>query len=706
MVPRALRFSGIGLATISFLTLWGAGHLHPALIGVGLAALLASLGQALSPAGARWLRLPLPLWNLTLTAGVLFGAIEMVWGSQDLLQASSFVLVVLMAIKLLTLDRPVDHLHLCAVSFLQFLSAAVLTTDLWYAVAFVAYLVAAVWALLLHHLAVEGTVSKSRGRAAADPPQVPITRRFFWATTAIAVLTLAVTCGIFFLIPRTGFGFFQRTSGTAIRTSGFSERVDLGTIGSVKQDAALVMRVQFPGLEEPPTGPFYFRGAAFDRYTGRSWTNTFSRRRVVLRSDDGLFDLLPGGRARPGASPIRQDILMEALDTNILFGMPVVQQIRGGMTAIQNDAMGQISSLYGRAGRFQYTVLSLPAPLAEEDRRAAAFAYPPEIQRHFLQLPELSPRIAELAHAIADQATSPFAKTLAVRDHLLRAYRYTLDLPPEVSQTPLEDFLFTRKSGYCEHYATAMVVLLRTLGIPARLVTGFLPGEWNDFGHYYAVRQQDAHAWVEVYFPHSGWLTFDPTPSLPFDLSNRVWRQLTGFVDTMRLKWDRLVVQYSFRDQVSAVQGLQQQSDRLRGWMSEVSDAVGVWRGRWSQPMRPGATLVMGGIVTAALLIAWLVHRVHKAIRVDSPADVQIIRLYQRMLDELASHGLRKRAGWTPWEFARYVCQQRAEAEPLVAALTDLYCRARFGREPVSDKDLEQAASLVRRLGSAGRGLR
>ena len=92
-----------------------------------------------------------------------------------------------------------------------------------------------------------------------------------------------------------------------------------------------------------------------------------------------------------------------------------------------------------------------------------------------------------------------------------RIYQYTLDVGGHRSDSPLDDFLFTRKTGYCEHYATAMVILLRTLGVPARLVTGYFASEWNNFGHYYAIRQQDAHAWVEVWFPRSGWITFDPT---------------------------------------------------------------------------------------------------------------------------------------------------------------------------------------------------
>ena len=109
--------------------------------------------------------------------------------------------------------------------------------------------------------------------------------------------------------------------------------------------------------------------------------------------------------------------------------------------------------------------------------------------------------MADLAHRVTQEATTPFERVLAIHQHLLENYRYSLESETATLSHPLEEFLFTRKTGYCEHYATAMVVMLRTIGIPARLVTGFLATEWNEYGGYFTVRQRDAHAWVEVYFP-------------------------------------------------------------------------------------------------------------------------------------------------------------------------------------------------------------
>src|SRR5207253_9790910 len=129
-------------------------------------------------------------------------------------------------------------------------------------------------------------------------------------------------------------------------------------------------------------------------------------------------------------------------------------------------------------------------------------------------------------------------------------------------------------TGYLGFYETAMVVLLRSMGLHGRVVTGFLPGVWNDFGNYYTIRQQDAHAWVEVYFPRSGWVTCDPTPSVPAVVHSWVWWNIGKIVDSIRLRWDRYVVQYSFRDQMAAAKSLRDRSEKVRSDMSDFVSAV------------------------------------------------------------------------------------------------------------------------------------
>ena len=148
-------------------------------------------------------------------------------------------------------------------------------------------------------------------------------------------------------------------------------------------------------------------------------------------------------------------------------------------------------------------------------------------------------------------------------------FRYTLDLERVSQLDPLQEFLFVRRAGHCEYFAAAMAVMLRSLGVPARVVNGFQRGEWNPYGQYYIVRYYDAHSWVEAYLPDAGWVTFDPTPRATVDvLAGRTPAFL--YLDSLRLQWHRYVVNWTLRDQIRAVQSMQLGLARLRGWSARA----------------------------------------------------------------------------------------------------------------------------------------
>src|SRR5256714_4047533 len=211
--------------------------------------------------------------------------------------------------------------------------------------------------------------------------------------------------------------------------------------------------------------------------------------------------------------------------------------------------MGGFYLPFPPATRFQYTVISIPEIFRKADRDAASTEYPAFIKEQYLQLPSLSPEVRDLAQKVTLASVTTSGKVRVIEQFLKQTYRYSLDAETAIQKSPIEEFLFIRKTGYCEHYATAMVVMLRTVGIPARLVTGFLATEWNEFGGYFTVRQRDAHAWVEVYFPDSGWMTMDPTPTVSAAVTSTRWEPLSQLGESLRLKWDRLFVHYSAKDQ-------------------------------------------------------------------------------------------------------------------------------------------------------------
>jgi hypothetical protein len=317
-----------------------------------------------------------------------------------------------------------------------------------------------------------------------------------------------------------------------------------------------------------------------------------------------------------------------------------------------------------------------------------------------------------LAHRLIQGVTTPFGQTLAIQQHLLENYRYSLEADTATLSHPLEEFLFTRKTGYCEHYATAMVVMLRIIGIPARLVTGFLATEWNEYGGYFTVRQRDAHAWVEVYFPHSGWITMDPTPPISVPAGTSRWESIRRFEESLRLQWDRLFIRYSAKDQLAVVHGVREGSDVLREkisrWVSSLTGSIGQAFNQLTQitrTFRPGMLELVTGVIVVGLALLLLMLRDRIGLWASthlttSHPQLAIVQLYTRMLRTVERHGVSKPSTSTPNEFTRLVEQEWKAAGPMVADVTALYYQGRFSRTPLTPDELSRAAEQVARLQS------
>src|SRR5256884_2285986 len=158
--------------------------------------------------------------------------------------------------------------------------------------------------------------------------------------------------------------------------------------------------------------------------------------------------------------------------------------------------------------------------------------------------------------------STPFDKAVRIESYLRTSYSYTLNLTGKPGRDPLAHFLFEARAGHCEYFASAMAIMLRTLGIPSREVNGFLPGEYNDLAGDYIVRASDAHSWVEVYFPGDGWQVFDPTPS-NLESGKGFLTRLGLYIDWLQVTWSDWVIGYDFAHQVALAQNLQRSS---RNW--------------------------------------------------------------------------------------------------------------------------------------------
>lgn len=702
-LDHALRGSAVLLATTGF-----AGLLLARSIPIWLTIMTVT---TLSYAVLKWVGwlssrrpsgLPSPpiIWNTLLISAFVLFLVDLTTISRDLLSAGIHFLVVLLNVKLVTLHDRRDYRHLYAISLMAVLASAALTTDVWYLSVFSLYMLAAVWSLLLSHL----TTRPSAAVPSGSGPSTPITRSFFWIANGIALSTFALTLLVFFLLPRVSVGILQKPRGEGLRTTGFSERVDLGMIGSIKEDPQIVMRVELP--DQPPGSRerFYLRGLAFDQYNGRSWSSGSRQRRSLGIVADGTFVVRSAANRSQGSlsEPLRQDILLEALDTSVLFAAPFAESLSGEFGGVQLDGTIGLHLPYPSTSRIRYSVMSRDHRILPSEQSSAVLEYAAAIRERYLQLPRQSDRIAELAHRVTQGMLTPYEKTTAVIQHLLSNYAYSLEADTEPSGHPIDDFLFTRKTGYCEHYATAMVLMLRSIGIPSRLVTGFLATEWNDFGNYYTVRQRDAHAWVEVYYPQSGWITMDPTPPAPTPLAPTVFAALQRLAESARLYWDRAFIRYSGRDQLAFVHALRNSSDSARNTIAEWTSTVGAMSSQLVRTVLAQVptvheslvwTLIIGlaaGVMTLILVFLgrWPYGRLEK--RPSERTQQQIVQLYRKMLQLSARRGIPITGSTTPTEVPRLVRERWEAAEPMVARVTSVYCRARFGIDSLSSDELKQ----------------
>ncbi len=352
-----------------------------------------------------------------------------------------------------------------------------------------------------------------------------------------------------------------------------------------------------------------------------------------------------------------------------------------------------------------YGYSRLPA-LNAAKLRAASTDYPEEIGSVYLQLPVLDARIPELARGVAAKARTPYDKAVAIETFLRSRFTYTLELTGKPGDDPLPHFLFETHAGHCEYFASAMTIMLRTLGIASREVNGFLPGEFNDLAGDYIVRASDAHSWVEAYFPGTGWVTFDPTPAAieNFGFLSR----LGQYVDWMELTWNEWVINYDFAHQVQMAQILQRNtrnwSESARGWFAKKEAGGKQWLRSWLD-RRGGITLALPvAIVLLLILLKYdvlrlAIRRLRLYLQLRAPetnrANPQLAsRLYGELLRLLERRGFPRRDSQTPLEFAGAVGEP--SLAPAVREFTQIYAQARFGGAPCDTLRLRGLLEQIR----------
>jgi transglutaminase-like putative cysteine protease len=308
--------------------------------------------------------------------------------------------------------------------------------------------------------------------------------------------------------------------------TGFTDNVELGRIGEIKQDNSVVMRVQTGAPVNYPM--LRWRGIALSTFDGRRWYSRDKHYPLHDARQDGWIQLSSQQDVKvPVVSELRFIVLLQPLASDALFAPAQLMKLRGNFSnepgtyygtarrsMLGMDSAGDVFNPAHNFSQLRYEGISLLPESRPLKARTAGTKYPEDIRELYLEPPpKLDPRIPQLAQKITAAADNSYDKSVVLESYLRRNFGYTLNLAGKPGADPLAQFLFVTKAGHCEYFASAMAVMLRTLGIPSREVNGFLPGEYNDLAGDYIVRASDAHSWVEAYFPGSGWITFDPTPA-------------------------------------------------------------------------------------------------------------------------------------------------------------------------------------------------
>lgn len=668
-------------------------------------------------------------WNIV-TMLVLGLAGFQAMGSDALLSAGVGFILFLIVNKLFNRKTSKDYLQLYVLSFMLLIAGTAVDVDITYGIQFVLYIVFGTWTLILFHLKREmedNFLLKYGDSLQGRPVQVErvlnsrklIGGRFLVATSAISLLVFVGSTLVFVFFPRIGFGLFFKKQRPGVLMTGFSDRVELGQFGTIKDDPTVVMRVEFPDLPPGQYSAGYWRGVSFDRYDGRRWTKSRTHRRRLLRDADDRY--LVSGQPWP-AQTTRQAIYLEPMETHVLFGMTRLHGVElpdiGAAAALPDqqrsvfrDAEWDVLYSQNDELAFRYFAYSGPddpdptlwnMPLADY-RGELALA---REGARYLQLPDgLDPAVGQLAQRVIGDAATVGQAVERVENHLRSNYQYSLTLEPGSDRPPLEDFLFEQKKGHCEYFATALTILLRTQGIGTRNVNGFLGGTWNEYGNYLSVSQGEAHSWAEVWLPGRNWATRDATPSGPSHAAeSSVLTALAQYADAMRLRWYKYVIEYDLGRQVWLFESVRSGVGDLFGGLFE-GEKPGDAQGAGGSTSRPGAPAMWG--VVAALALGGGVFFVIRRRRPGGASGVAgarrqasdtVAELYLQMVRQYTTWGIARPPAATAREYLALLRRREAPGLSFAERVVELYEGSRFGGDPPDAGLLQSLRAELKRL--------
>ena len=676
-VERFFQLSLLGLVSAGFLAVAGSGFLDTPTV------VLVSIGLALrgaAVAGLISLDLPDFIVNIITLAYIGFFALDYFFLSRGLLEATVHLVCFLAVMKILTARTNRDYVYTASIALVELVAAAMLSVNLNFFAYLAVYLVCAIAA----------STSAEIRRGLRKPGRLAVNNTFR-VSSRLAGVTALITAGIllltiamFILLPRSANATIRRFMTARYHLSGFSNEVLLGDIGEIQKDNRPVMHVR-PYSQSMPAN-LKWRGAALSHFDGHKWTDpAFTAREMLPRkSPVELADALQRSRRDGTRFSYRVDLNPTDSDALFVAGTPEFLNLSSGRVIRTGAGAFRLSTM--PAEGFRYEVSSfLPRPGQPTSTAHLTLA---EAQRD-LQFPVLDPRIPVLARQLGTASN--------IERYLRTQFGYTLDLPDKREADPLANFLFERRKGHCEYFASAMTVMLRSLGTPARIVNGFQSGTFNPFSGLYIIRASDAHSWVEAWLPNYGWTVFDPTPTVPRAAVNPLIARLTFYLDAAQTFWQDWVVNYDLNRQITLAERLQESTQQVgANWNPDFR----FWQKGWSPWIAHHKAWFAAALLLpfVLVLLVRVVLRSVRSYRLRSGrvTHAEVSLLYRRMLRILKSRGYEKSPASTAGEFA--LSLPPSPLAGAVAEFTDRYEAFRYGNDTSRLHELSPLLDRMRTL--------
>jgi protein-glutamine gamma-glutamyltransferase len=678
-VERFFQFSLLGLVASGFFALAGSHFLDRPTLALTFAALV--LRGLIIPGVLRFEISPRMVSSLAL-GYMIFYPLDFYLISRDFFTATVHGVCFLAAVKILTARSNRDFLYTGAVAFIELIGAALLS----FQASFFGWLALYILFAMAAFTSSEIRRGLERSEQTVQPPNTSVGWRLAIVASTATCGILVITAGLFLIVPRTARAAAMLFPN-APHLTGFSNVVDLGAFGEISRDTHPVIHVLSYSRALLPN--LKWRGTALSRFDGKRWSEP-NLPGAEIPSVHGTAEVAGAlQRSRRDGRRLLYRVDVNNSDTGTLFiaGIPEFINLSVPQLVRTAEDSYRVFPVTGEQLRYEVSAHSgppLPTELAPADRY------------RYLQLPPVDTRIYALARRWAENGP-PLDRSLRIQSHLRRDYRYSLETANKPLADPLANFLFVTKQGYCEYFASAMAVMLRTIGIPSRVATGYQSGYYNEISGMYVIRASDAHAWIEAWIEGRGWVTLDPTPSGTNARPGGLVSRINMYFDAADSMWQQWVIAYDLGHQAALaakfetrLRALNQTGLRPRvNWSAGLLLRIKPWTG-WLL----GLSLI-GALAIFAAPPLWREWR--KRLRVrriarggGRSADASL--LYQLMLDLLARRGYEKPVWFTPLEFAQHLPVTENER---VSRFTALYNEVRFGGATSST---EQLAALLQEM--------